>query len=149
MQGDLRDKIRAATEESGITKPDFIALLHLIDQHYDEMEATITESLQTQTQTPIEAIFDSVTDALLSVSGDGIIRNCNKVCTRYFGRPREDLIGSSLSTILPVLRDTSLADFLTPFISSLEDTNLELMGGEVDAVSADGNFFSTTRSLLE
>ena len=64
MQGDLRDKIRAATEESGITKPDFIALLQLIDQHYDKMEATITESLQTQTQTPIEAIFDSVTDAL-------------------------------------------------------------------------------------
>jgi diguanylate cyclase (GGDEF)-like protein/PAS domain S-box-containing protein len=141
MQGDLRDKIRAATEESGITKPDFIALLQLIDQHYDKMEATITQSLQTQTQTPIEAIFDSVTDALLSVSDDGVIRNCNKVCTRYFGRPREDLIGSSLSTILPVLRDTSLTDFLTPFMSSLEDTNLELMGGEVDAVSADGKKF--------
>jgi diguanylate cyclase (GGDEF)-like protein/PAS domain S-box-containing protein len=141
MQGDLRDKIRAATEESGITKPDFIALLQLIDQHYDKMEATITESLQTQTQTPIEAIFNSVTDALLSVGGDGVIRNCNKVCTRYFGRPREDLIGSSLSTILPDLRDTSLTDFLTPFMSSLEDTNLELMGGEVDAVSADGKQF--------
>ena len=90
MQGDLRDKIRAATEESGITKPDFVALLRLIDQHYDKMEATITQSLQTQTQTPIEAIFDSVTDALLSVGSDGIVRNCNKGCARYFGRPRKD-----------------------------------------------------------
>ena len=141
MQGDLRDKIRAATEESGITRPDFIALLQLINQHYDKMEATITQSLQTQTQTPIEAIFDSVTDALLSVGGDGVIRNCNKVCARYFGRPRKELIGSSISTILPDLRDTSLTDFLTPFMSSLEDTNLELMGGEVTAVSADGEKF--------
>jgi len=141
MEGDLRDKIKAATEESGITRPDFIALLQLIDQHYDKMEATITQSLQTQTQTPIEAIFDSVTDALLSVGGDGVIRNCNKVCARYFGRPRKELIGSSISTILPDLRDTSLTDFLTPFMSSLEDTNLELMGGEVTAVSADGDKF--------
>ena len=141
MEGDLRDKIRAATEESGITRPDFIALLQLIDQHYDKMEATITQSLQAQTQTPIEAIFDSVTDALLSVGGDGVIRNCNKVCARYFGRPRKELIGSSISTILPDLRDTSLTDFLTPFMSSLEDTNLELMGGEVTAVSADCDKF--------
>ena len=88
MHGDLRDQIKAATEESGVTKLDFIALLKLIDSHYDKMEATITQSFHTQTQTPIEAIFDNVTDALLSVGDDGTIRNCNKVCSRYFGRPR-------------------------------------------------------------
>jgi len=143
MQGDLRDKIKAATEESGITRPDFIALLQLIDQHYDKMEATITQSIQTQSQThtPIEAIFDSVTDALLSVGDDGVIRNCNKVCTRYFGRPRTELIGSPLSTILPDLRGTSISDFLSPFVSSLEDTSLELMNGEVTALSAEGKKF--------
>ena len=79
MEQDLRDRIRAATEESGITRPDFIALLKLIDQHYDRMEATITQSLQSQTLTPLEAIFDSVTEALLSVGEDGIVRKCNKV----------------------------------------------------------------------
>ena len=62
MDGDLRDKIKAATEESGVTKPGFVALLKLIDEHYDKMEATITQSFQSQTQTPIEAIFNSVTD---------------------------------------------------------------------------------------
>ena len=57
MQKDLRDKIRAATEDSGITKPDFVELLSLIDQHYDKMEATITQSVRTAahpTTTPIE-----------------------------------------------------------------------------------------------
>ena len=48
MQKDLRDKIRTATEASGITKPDFVGLLSLIDQHYDKMEATITQSVETQ-----------------------------------------------------------------------------------------------------
>jgi PAS domain-containing protein len=83
VKRDLREKIRAATEESGVTRPDFVALLELINEHYDKMEATITESLQTQT--PLEAIFDSITDALLTVGHDGRIRSCNKVCTRYFG----------------------------------------------------------------
>ena len=90
MEHDLRKKIRAATEESGVTKPDFIALLKLIDQHYDKMEATITQSLQTQTQAPLEAIFDSITDAFFAIDCDGVIRNCNKVCARYFGPHRRN-----------------------------------------------------------
>ena len=57
MHKELRDKIKRATEESGIEKPDFIELLQLIDQHYDKMEATITQSLTTTT--PIETVFDS------------------------------------------------------------------------------------------
>ncbi|MDJ0750635.1 MAG: EAL domain-containing protein [Woeseiaceae bacterium] len=146
MQGDLRDKIRAATEESGITRPDFISLLKLIDQHYDKMEATITQSLeaqshQTQTQTPIEAIFDSVTDALLSVAADGTIRNCNKACQRYFGVPREQLLGTNIDTILFGLEDKALDEFLAPFLSSLEDTQPGVVGGEIKAMRADGRVF--------
>ena len=146
MHGELRDKIRAATEESGITKPDFVALLRLIDAHYDRMEATISQtlesqSLQTQTETPIEAIFDSITDAFLSIGFNGLIRNCNKACTRYFGRPRKELIGSHVNTILPELGDTPLADFLAPFMTSLEDTNFEAIGGAGVAQRADGETF--------
>ncbi|MDJ0793336.1 MAG: EAL domain-containing protein [Woeseiaceae bacterium] len=146
MQGDLRDKIKAATEESGITKPDFLALLKLIDQHYDKMEATITQSLEaqslhSQTQTPIEAIFDSVTDALLSVDAKGTIRNCNKVCRRYFGVSRRQLIGTNINTILFGLEDKSLSEFLTPFLSSLDDTHPGMGGGEIKAMRADGSVF--------
>ena len=69
MQTDLQDKIRAATEASGITKPAFIELLSLVDQHYDKIEETITQSLQSagraDSTTPIQAIFDSVTEALI------------------------------------------------------------------------------------
>ncbi len=107
MDQDLRKQIKDATEKSGVNRLDFIALLKLVDQHYDKMEATITQSLtisqslkspgsQTAT-TPIEIIFDSVTEALMSVSEDGTIRNCNKVCSRYFGIAKDDLIGSPIS----------------------------------------------------
>ena len=141
MQSDLREKIRAATEESGVSRPDFVALLKLIDAHYDKMEATITQSFQAQTQTPLEAIFDSITDAFMTVSDDGVIRTCNKVCTRYFGRERSALIGSGIGTILPELADRPLADYLSPFMSSLDDTTFDVAGGEVEARRADGSVF--------
>ncbi len=145
MQKDLREKIRVATEASGITKPDFVGLLSLIDQHYDKMEATITQSIKTATHAdtaaPIEAIFDSVTEALMSVSADGVIRNCNKVCTNYFKLTKDQLIGSSISNLLPAAKSQSIADFLEPYISDLEDTNIDLVDGEVDALRSDGDSF--------
>ncbi len=42
MHRELRDKIKRATDKSGIEKPDLIELLQLVDQHYDKMEETIT-----------------------------------------------------------------------------------------------------------
>ena len=141
MRRDLREKIRAATEESGATRPDFIALLKLIDEHYEKMEATITQSFQAQTQTPLEAIFDSITDAFLTVSEEGVVRNCNKACTRYFGHERNDLVGSRLSVILPDLCDVPLDDYLAPFMSSVDDTRFDGAGGEVMAQRADGSRF--------
>ena len=103
MHRDLRQQIKEVTEKSGINRLDFMALLKLLDEHYDKMEATITKSISAQTlsdtTTPIEVIFDSVTEALLSVSEDGYIRNCNKVCSRYFGIRKEQLIGTPIATI--------------------------------------------------
>ena len=155
MRQDLRDKIKAATEASAISKPDFVALLKLIDQHYDKMEATITESLQTQTfsatAAPIEAIFDSVTEALLSVDADGIICNCNKVCSPYFGLTKDQLIGSKVANILPGVKSQSIGDFLAPHMANFDDTRIDLVAGEVDALHADGEHFvaEITASTLE
>ena len=139
MHKDLRDKIKQATEESGIEKPDFVELLSLIDAHYDKMEATITQSLTTTT--PIEAIFDSVTEALLSVSESGIVCNCNKICSRYFGLTKDQLIGSKIEHILPEAKGQSLDRFLTPFMSDLEDTLPKVEGGQVSAFRSNGEGF--------
>jgi diguanylate cyclase (GGDEF)-like protein/PAS domain S-box-containing protein len=149
MQKDLRDKIKAATEGSGITKPDFVELLSMIDQHYDKMDATITQSLAQSVCTttdvsisaPIEAIFDSVTEALLSVNDDGRILNCNQVCTHYFKLKKSELIGFDIANLLPGAKDQSIRRFLEPYIANLEDTNVDLASGEIDALSAEGQGF--------
>ena len=139
MHRELREKIRRATEESGIEKPDFVELLQLIDEHYDQMEATITQSLTGTT--PIEAIFDSVTEALLSVSESGIVCNCNRVCTHYFGLTRDQLIGSKIEHILPAVKDMPVDAFLAPFMSDLDESHINVKGGQVDALRANGDRF--------
>jgi len=139
MHKELRDKIRQATEESGIEKPDFLELLHLIDEHYDKMEATITQSLTNTT--PLEAIFDSVTEALLTVSEGGIVCNCNKVSAHYFGLTRDQLIGSKIEHVLPAVKSRSVEKFLEPFMSKLDDSQVNVQGGQVDALHANGEKF--------
>jgi diguanylate cyclase (GGDEF)-like protein/PAS domain S-box-containing protein len=145
MDRDLRKQIREATQASGIDKLDFVELLKLIDEHYDKMEATISESLTSRqlapSNTPIEVIFDSVTEALFSVSEEGTIRNANKVCSRYFGIEKASLIGSPINAILPDCRNRTLAEFLQPFESDIDDTSADLSGGEVIAARASGETF--------
>ena len=149
MDKSLREKIRKATEESGAHESDFLDLLKLVDAHYDRMEATITQSVCTQTSTtqtltastPIDAVFDSVTEALLSVSESGKIRVCNKVCSRYFNLTHEQLIGTSLDSILPEINGQPVREFLEPFMSSLDDTHVDYTPGEVLARRANGETF--------
>ena len=111
------------------------------------MEATITQSFQAQTQTPLEAIFDSVTDALLSVNEEGVIRTCNRACTRYFGHTRKELVGSGIGIILPDLGDAPLHEYLSPFMSNFDDTKFDVAGGEVMAQRADGSRFHSSGSI--
>jgi len=139
MDQELRKKIRQATESTGIEKSDFIDLLRLVDAHYEKMEATITQSIAAAT--PVEAVFDSVTEALLSVGESGTIRVCNKVCAHYFGLTRDQLIGSQLEHLLPALKGRPLGEFLKPFMSDVDDTHFEFRGGDVDARRANGEHF--------
>ena len=143
MHRELKEQIREVRARSSDKRLDFTSLLKLIDQHYDKMEATLSESLaQTITATtPIEIIFDSVTDALLAVSDSGKIVNCNKVCTRYFGLEKKELIGASLDQFVPSCKGRVLGEFLAPYMSSLDDTNVDFAGGEVAALRADQEQF--------
>ena len=144
MNKDLRDKIRQATESTGVDRSDFIALLRLVDAHYDRMEATISETLSARSltaTTPIDVIFDSVTEALFSVGESGTIRVCNQVCARYFGVDKDELIGRSFADFVPGIKDRPIAGFLEPFMSDLDDTHFESAGGEVTARRDDGSEF--------
>ncbi len=144
MEQHLRERIRAAQAACGDTEPDFADLLRKIESHYDKLEQTLTQTMKLrglQGQTSIEAIFDSVTEALISVDADGVIQTCNKVCSGYFDLDTDELVGASLAKILPAAGKQSITGFLAPFLSSLDDTRIEQAGGEIEARRADGSMF--------
>ncbi|MDX1516038.1 MAG: EAL domain-containing protein [Woeseiaceae bacterium] len=155
MDSKLRDKIRQAAESSDIDPSDFVDLLRLIDQHYEQMEQTISQSINSQTvntrsmsmkaltqNSPIESVFDSVTESLMSVDEEGTVLVCNKVCAKNFGLTKDQLIGSRIEHILPGSKDMSVEQFLAPFMSDLDDTQLEFVSGEVDAMRTNGERFT-------
>jgi diguanylate cyclase (GGDEF)-like protein/PAS domain S-box-containing protein len=145
MDEQLKDKITEATEASSIDRADFLDLLRLVDAHYEQMEATISESLNTQslaTATPIDVIFDSVTEALFAISASGIVQTCNQVSARYFGMDKASLVGTSLDSLLPDAAGKTLEDFLGLFIADVDDTHFERPGGEVRACRLDGSEFT-------
>ncbi|HEX7063052.1 MAG TPA: EAL domain-containing protein [Woeseiaceae bacterium] len=143
MDRELRKRIRETIQSSGVYHRELLALLKALEEHYDKEAASNTQTLSASltSATPIEAIFDSVTEALLSVSAKGVIRNCNKVCSRYFGLPKEVLIGAPLSSILPAAKGCSVEELLQPFMSDLNDTQPDFSGGEIDAARANGESF--------
>ncbi len=144
MDRELRQRLKDAIERSGAYHQEFTSLLKAVGADYDK-RVTATQALSpTQAlsvTTPIETIFDSVTEALLSVSAKGVIRNCNKVCSRYFGLPRKLLIGAPLTSILPAAEGQSVEAFLQPFMSDVDDTQVDFCGGEVEAARASGERF--------
>ena len=159
MDSKLRHRIKQATEATDIEQSDFVELLQLIDRHYDQMEATISQTVNqtmngrlrsTQTissqsmsmNSPIETVFDSVTQALMSVNEAGDIIVCNKVCARSFGLAKDQLIGSKIEHILPGCKDVPIAEFLEPFVSSLDNTQFDVADGEVEARRITGELFT-------
>ena len=152
MEQQIRERIRAATAACADTKPDFVDLLKKIEQHYDKMEQTLNRTMKLrsiQDSTSIESIFDSVTEALISVSSDGTILNCNKICPSYFGTTQEQLVGAMLSDLLPAAKAQELDKFLEPFTHNLDDTRIEQSGGEVEALRADGTSFTSEINASE
>jgi PAS domain S-box-containing protein len=49
----------------------------------------------------LEAVFDNISDALLTVNDDGMIESANNAACELFGRPAHHLVGLSASRLLP------------------------------------------------
>jgi diguanylate cyclase (GGDEF)-like protein/PAS domain S-box-containing protein len=144
MEQQIRERLRAATAACADAEPEFADLLKKIEQHYDKMERTLTHTMKlrgVEDNTSIEAIFDSVTEALLAVRSDGTISKCNKVCPSYFAMERDQLVGANLADILPSAAGQPVDRFLAPFTHDLDETRIEQSGGQIEALRGDGTSF--------
>ena len=145
----LMDDTQKRKGLSAIDAPDnreseFVELLRRVDQHYEQLEATITQSipaLPAVAASPVDIIFDNVSEALLSLGEDGTIHLCNQVCELYFGLPRDELVGTPIGRLLPELDAQPIGDFLRPFVAGSLNSPVEHARVETEARRSNGETF--------
>jgi len=99
-----------------------------------------------QSEAATRAILDAAPDGIFTFDAEGMIRSFNRSAELMFGRPTSEVVGQSLSLLLPtdsaaVLRELSLVP-ATP----VEPRRFE---GELSARRRDGSEFPTQLSISE
>src|SRR5688572_63789 len=114
-------------------------------------DATIDETVQTDSDVRYRAIVQSALDAIIVIDAAGLIREFNPAAERIFGWTREQVTGSDVAIVIPPdMRDRHHRGFhhhLKSGTGTLLDRRLELI-----AIRADGETFpvemTVTRSDL-
>jgi diguanylate cyclase (GGDEF)-like protein/PAS domain S-box-containing protein len=149
----LETQLKAATGDAG--QMELSALLRLIEQTYVQMDterrgivrsmqlmsdeaAALTRELKESTASQLQAILDHVKDAILTVDEGGQIATINATGQRICGHAEGDIVGQSLSTLLPELAGKNPREQMEHWAARSDDTQTDLAPHEVTAVRDNG-----------
>ena len=135
-----------------------------VKEDITELKATL-ESLQ-HSETRLRTIMDNVTEAIFSVTKEGIIKSANPGAGRIFGFKPETMIGSNCSLLVPTthkeVHDTYIKNFLQQnsecdgffqreSLAQRQDGSLFPMELTVNTVQTGGKvqFIATIRDISE
>jgi PAS domain S-box-containing protein len=150
---------RNLSRSDGTSLPVEIHSKRMPDGTYQSIYRDITERRKAeeallQSKERFHALFSSISDPVLVADRDtGILMECNEAAERYFGRSREQLIGSPQRELHPpetLLVEGVTEDFkrqgTTP--GGLEDVRLLAAGGKVRCVEVSSSSFEIGESRL-
>jgi len=80
------------------------------------------------TQSRNQAVMDTAPDAIIMTDGQGLVQWCNQATTSIFGRTLKDLVGRSISSILPALGEGSIDEWFATHGFSNRVIGFETMG---------------------
>jgi diguanylate cyclase (GGDEF)-like protein/PAS domain S-box-containing protein len=125
--------------------PDFDALLKIISDHYDTLEAerrgvvrsmqlmsdeaqALTREIREESSSHLQAILDNVKDAIITVDDSGHIETFNPTGERIFGFAVEEVRGRTLDFLLPDAQHgaETLVGFLERSATRIDDTHVDL-----------------------
>ncbi|HYM36433.1 MAG TPA: EAL domain-containing protein [Steroidobacteraceae bacterium] len=149
----LESQIKAAT--FGNDQMELSKLLNLVEQTYAQMDgerrgivrsmqlmsdeaAALTRELKESTASQLQAILDHVKDAILTVDEGGHIATINATGQRICGHSETDIVGQSLSVLLPELAGKNVREQLDHWAARSDDTQTDLAPHEVTGVRDTG-----------
>jgi hypothetical protein len=111
----------------------------MLQQLNAELEARVAErtsSLQ-QTKEHVEAILNNVSDTIMLLGSDGIIRNVNPAFYTLFGRHPNEAIGQPLASLIDASNTDLLCDTLRQVFSSRRPERIEIVAHRSDGTRFD------------
>jgi diguanylate cyclase (GGDEF)-like protein/PAS domain S-box-containing protein len=96
-------------------------------------------------QTTYRAVLDTVVDAVITASADGLIVDCNAATAAVFGYQRSDLLGQNLSFLMPEPDAASHDGYLAAYLAG---GSPEIIGKGRDVVARRANGSTFPARLL-
>jgi len=166
LQGRILDVNKSASESLGYSRAELLGMRVLdIEQDFTLEEAQsaraailpgqqdITERKRTQasldaSQAWMEAIVKTAADAIITIDGQGIVSSFNPSAEQIFGYSSEEVLGKSVSLLMPSPHRELHAQYLATLKSSGKPLVLGLQR-EVLALRKDGSIFPIEMSVSE
>lgn len=96
----------------------------------------------------LEAIVESAVDGIISISADGTIGSVNRAAVSIFGYEREEMIGSSVTMLMPSPYREEHDAYVERFIET-RDPRIIGIGREVSGLRKDGTEFPLYLAVSE
>jgi PAS domain S-box-containing protein len=108
-----------------------------------QLQRQVTESLKR-----IEAISDSVLDAIITIDTAATIVTCNSSCERLFGWTPQEMIGHNVKMLMPEPCHSQHDTYLSNYVGG-GPPQLIGFGRELTAIRKDGSVFSIELGVTE
>jgi PAS domain S-box-containing protein len=96
----------------------------------------------------LQAIFDAVVDAIVTIDKDGLITDWSSSAQRIFGYAPEEILGQNLTILMPEPHRTRHAGYIASFLST-RDAKIIGIGRELTAIRKDGTEFPIELGVSE
>lgn len=101
-----------------------------------------------RTEAELRAVQDSMFDALVTITPEGIVRSCNRAAEQVFGWPAAELIGQNIKLLMPDPHSTAHDGYLSAYING---GPAKIVGSvrEVTGLRRDGSTFPMELAVTE
>jgi diguanylate cyclase (GGDEF)-like protein/PAS domain S-box-containing protein len=119
---------------------------HTVNQLLDELQRNEQDIIEQRER--LRSIFDTVTDAIITIDRHGVIQSINPATERLFGYTADELLGQNVKMLMPDSVARHHDDYITRCIETGERRILGT-GRELQAVTKDGREFAAELSVSE
>lgn len=153
----LKHQLELAQSQDGAST-DLPALLKLVDRSYRKLEAAVsTAEYKASGARPapadensyVQTVLDHVKDAILTVDRFGSVETFNPTGERMFGYTAADVVGKTLSKLIPPASDLPVHMFLDAMALRSDDTHTDLAAQETLGAHRDGSLFPVEIAVSE